>query len=57
LTQDLPVTWLPGDAGVTRSTIDLLAANSNEPAVADTEDDDANALAQQLRDQVFQLLT
>jgi hypothetical protein len=51
------VTWLPGDAGVTRSTIDLLAANSNEPAVADTEDDDANALAQQLRDQVFQLLT
>ena len=55
LTQGLPATWPPGDAGVTRSTSDLLAANSNDPALADTGEDDAIALAQQLRDQVFQL--
>jgi hypothetical protein len=57
LTQDFPASWSSGDTDAARSTFDLLAANSNEPALVDTGEDDATALAQQLRDQVLQLLT
>jgi hypothetical protein len=56
LKDSFPAIWSPSDAGMTRSTIELRAANSNELALADAGDDDANALAQQLREQVFQLL-
>jgi len=53
---DLPAVWSCSDAGMTRLSFELLAANSNELVPADAGDDDASALAQQLREQVFQLL-
>ena len=55
MTQNFPATWSSRDVGVTQSTVDLRAANSNDLALADSGEEDATALAQQLRDQVLQL--
>jgi hypothetical protein len=57
LKEKFPASQSSGDANVTRPVLELLTGDANDLAHADTGEDDANALAQQLREQVRQLRT